>query len=73
MEFASQESAADGQVALALVVALVKQLFPETLSGSNLANVLKTAEDLLPKGAGRLDQEALRILRSLHREFGNPK
>lgn len=73
MEFANQEPDANGQLALALVVALMKRLFPEHLDGSGLAEVLRQAGALLPKGPGRRDVEARQLLEGVRAELGNPR
>jgi hypothetical protein len=66
MKFATQELPANGQAALALVVALMEWLEREgkLIPGDKLALVAR-AQEIAPRGAGRTDKEAQAILAHL--------
>lgn len=63
--FASKEANANGQLALALVIAVLKQLPPRDVEAA-----LMEAARLLPGGAGRTDSEAKELLGGVREYFG---
>lgn len=66
MQFATQEFAANGQAALALVAALMEWLEKDaTFTPKDRRDVIVRAQELAPRGAGRTDREAQAILASM--------
>jgi hypothetical protein len=63
--FATREAAANGQLALALAIATLKHLPPETVKAA-----LNEADRLLPGGAGRTDAEARELMNGIREYFG---
>ncbi len=66
MKFATKELPANGQAALALVVALLESLENSgKLNPTDKRDIVAAAKKLAPQGAGRTDREVQEILTSL--------
>lgn len=66
MNFASQEFAANGTAALALVAALIQHLVNDgTLTPKDVQDIISAATTIAPQGHGRMDKEARAILESM--------
>jgi hypothetical protein len=69
MKFASRNPPANGQLALALVVATLKELARAgALDAHGLARIISDSKRSLPKGPGERNEEALELLEAVRAE-----